>query len=357
MAFVSADRVRETSTTTGTGTYSLAGAASGFRTFVAGVGNGNKCHYLATDGTDWELGLGTVTDATPDTLARTRVLKSSNADAAVSWGAGSKTISCVPIAAAIRDVVTPRGHRFGLLISNNGTDANNDIDIATGEAMDESGEVLMVLTSPLTKRLDAAWAVGTDQGGLNTGAEAANTWYEVMLIYRQDTGVVDVMFTTAANRDTLPAGYTHKRHLAWIRNNASSNILAFTQDAQETAYFTLTTPINDIGVNFTTTATAATLTAPPNCIARIRATNTSNASVNTAFACLIQETRETAVAPDDTVGANSLGVQDIIGCNGGHMELQVDANSQIRYDMEGTTGTPTMDIQTYGWIDRYTRQN
>lgn len=92
MALVHADRVKETSTTTGTGTYSLAGAVTGFRGFVAGIGSTNTCYYCAEDGTDWEVGLGTVTDATPDTLARTTVLASSNAGAAVNWGAGTRTL-------------------------------------------------------------------------------------------------------------------------------------------------------------------------------------------------------------------------------------------------------------------------
>lgn len=92
MALVHADRVKETSTTTGTGTYNLVGAATGFRTFVAGIGTGNTCYYAATDGTDWEVGLGTVTDAAPDTLARTTILASSNAGAAVNWGAGTRTL-------------------------------------------------------------------------------------------------------------------------------------------------------------------------------------------------------------------------------------------------------------------------
>lgn len=355
MAFISADRVRETSTTTGTGSYALAGAVSGFRTFNNGVGVGNTCHYIATDTNgNWELGVGTV--ATSTTLARTQIIASSNSNAAVSWPAGTKTISCGPIAGKLRDVVTPKGYRFGLITSN-GTDATNDINIDAGEAMDESGEVLMQLPLAITKQLDASWAVGSAAGGLNTGAKAANTWYEVLLIYRQDTGVTDVMFSTAANRDTLPANYTHKRHLAWIRTNASSAILGYTQDAQETAYFTLSAAVNDVAVVFTTTATLATLTVPPNCVARIRASNTSNASVNAGLACLIQETRETAGAPDDTTGMNSLGVQDIVGCNGGHMDIQVDANSQIRYDMEAATGSPTLRISTFGWIDRYTRSN
>lgn len=89
-----ADRVKETSTTTGTGAYSLAGAVTGFQTFVAGIGDGNTCYYSATDGTDWEVGLGTVTNGSPDTLARTEILASSNTGSTVDWGAGTRTIFC-----------------------------------------------------------------------------------------------------------------------------------------------------------------------------------------------------------------------------------------------------------------------
>lgn len=94
MALAYADRVQETSTTTGTGTYSLAGAVAGFRTFVAGIGDTNICYYCATDNTDWEVGLGTVTDAATDTLSRTTILASSNAGAAVNWAAGTRNIFC-----------------------------------------------------------------------------------------------------------------------------------------------------------------------------------------------------------------------------------------------------------------------
>ena len=72
MALVLNDRVKETSTTTGTGTLDLAGASVGFVTFVAGIGNSNTTYYaINAQGTsNWEVGIGTVTDATPDTLAR-----------------------------------------------------------------------------------------------------------------------------------------------------------------------------------------------------------------------------------------------------------------------------------------------
>lgn len=96
MALVLADRVKETSTTTGTGTFSLSGASNGFESFVTGVGNGNTTYYAIVNSSlnEWEVGLGTVTDATPDTLARTTVLASSNADAAVNFGSGTKDVFC-----------------------------------------------------------------------------------------------------------------------------------------------------------------------------------------------------------------------------------------------------------------------
>ena len=90
MALVVADRVQETTTTTGTGTYTLAGAKDGFQSFAA-VGDGNTTYYACTDGTDYEVGIGTYT-ATGTTLARTTIIESSNSDAAVNWGAGEKDI-------------------------------------------------------------------------------------------------------------------------------------------------------------------------------------------------------------------------------------------------------------------------
>lgn len=96
--FKNADRVRETSTTTGTGPYSLAGPVTGFRGFVAGVGDGNHCDYVADEGADFEFGMGLVTDGAPDTLARTAIFGSSNGGAAVNWGAGTRRIYCAPLA-------------------------------------------------------------------------------------------------------------------------------------------------------------------------------------------------------------------------------------------------------------------
>ena len=109
MAFVLNDRVKETTTTTGTGTINLAGAATGFETFVAGIGNSNVTYYcIAGQGTaEFEVGIGTVTDASPDTLSRTTILSSSNSDSAVDFSAGTKDVFCtLPASKTIRELDT-----------------------------------------------------------------------------------------------------------------------------------------------------------------------------------------------------------------------------------------------------------
>ena len=97
MPYAKANRVFETTTTTGTGSLSLAGAITGFQTFVSGIGDGNTCHYEINNGTDWEVGIGTVTAGSPDVLSRDTVLESTNADAKVNWGSGTKNVFvCFP---------------------------------------------------------------------------------------------------------------------------------------------------------------------------------------------------------------------------------------------------------------------
>ena len=90
MALVLKDRVKETTTTTSTGTYTLGGAVTGYQAFSV-VGDGNTTYYTVTDGTDWEVGIGTYT-LSGTTLSRDTILASSNSGNAVSWSAGSKDV-------------------------------------------------------------------------------------------------------------------------------------------------------------------------------------------------------------------------------------------------------------------------
>ena len=92
MALVLKDRVKEQTTTTGTGTVTLGGAISGFDTF-ASVGNGNTTYYaiVSQSANEWEVGIGTYT-ASGTTLSRDTILESSNSDSAVNFSAGTKDV-------------------------------------------------------------------------------------------------------------------------------------------------------------------------------------------------------------------------------------------------------------------------
>lgn len=248
---------------------------------------------------------------------------------------------------AIKNFLAPQGHLYGLTMSN-AADANNDITIAAGECTAEGGGEVLTLAASITKRLDAGWAVGDAQGGINTGSEANSTWYEVHLIKRVDTGVVDAMFTTTANRATLPANYTKQRRIGWIRNDGSGNILAFTQVDD---HFTLTTPINDVSATATASTTSRTITVPPRSIARLRVACLGNTSVNAGNAIVFRELVETDTAPTTSNGFNSIGSGDFAVIGAGHIELRVDASSQIADRAITATGSMAYDISTFGWID------
>jgi hypothetical protein len=90
MALVLADRVQEVTTTTGTGTVTLAGATTGFQSFSV-IGNGNTTYYTISGGSEWEVGIGTYTSS-GTTLSRDTVLASSNGGSLVSFSAGSKNV-------------------------------------------------------------------------------------------------------------------------------------------------------------------------------------------------------------------------------------------------------------------------
>jgi hypothetical protein len=180
----------------------------------------------------------------------------------------------------------------GLTLSNNATDATNDIDIAIGGCTDSTGTEIMDLTSGITKRLDAGWSVGTNQGGLDTGSKANSTWYYLYVIKRLDTNVTDVIFSVSPTSPTLPANYSTFRKIGAVRTSGAGAILAFYQVGTE---FFLKTFVNDISVtNLSTSRVAYTITAPPN----TKATLMLRGFKSSAYSILFTSINDTDQTPD-----------------------------------------------------------
>lgn len=140
---------------------------------------------------------------------------------------GTGWVISAPFAAS----ALPLGYISGLSLANDGTDAAHDVVIATGEARDGANATNMVLGAALTKQIDAAWAVGTDAGGLDgtestPGTPDASTIYYVWLIKRSDTGVVDALFSESGTAPTMPTNYDSKRLLGFVVTDGSANIIA-----------------------------------------------------------------------------------------------------------------------------------
>ena len=203
MALVIADRVKETTTTTGTGTINLAGAASGFQSFVSGVGNSNTTFYTIEDANGaWEIGIGTITDASPDTLARTTVLATSNGDTTkITLSSGTHT-----------DYGTyPAGKAVYLDASGNlshTVDISSDTNLAGGTGITLTGDTLSTTDSEIVHDNLSGFVANehidwtTDQG--STNIHAGNY---------TDTNTMGSGFTVSATTDTTATTITEGEDL------------------------------------------------------------------------------------------------------------------------------------------------
>ena len=129
----------------------------------------------------------------------------------------------------------------GLQISH-AADTDHDLTVAVGECRDETNTYDLHLAAAMTKRVDAAWAVGSGSGGLDTGSVAL-AWYHVFLIMKDSDGSIDVLFSTQPITPTMPAGYTYRRRIGSRRTNASANWVQTVQYGDKVIYLT---PIEDV---------------------------------------------------------------------------------------------------------------
>lgn len=241
----------------------------------------------------------------------------------------------------------PQNAITGLKLSNNVTDANNDLDIAIGRALAVEADYNLILTSALIKQLDAVWAVGTNQGGLDTGSKANSTWYHVWVIGRVDTHVVDVLFSTSATAPTMPANYTKKRRIGAVKTDSSSNLIQFLQYGDEFRW--LSPPALDVDVsNLTTSRSDYTLASVPLGLVVESIINivTSGAAARVIY---VSNTNLTDVNPSLTVTPLGQVFSTSTNTGGGVVRALTNTSAQISAEANGTN--TVFKVAVLGWID------
>lgn len=271
-------------------------------------------------------------DGASDVSNATGVLATANG------GTGASTVD----AARANLGLSALGFIYGLTLANNASDANNDIDIAVGRAASGNG-VMMVLGSALTKRLDASWVAGTNQGGLDTGSKANSTWYHMYLISNGTT--VDVLFSTSASSPTMPSGYTEKRRIGSVYTDSSGNITAFYQVGNE---FYWKTPLLSISGGGSTAGALFTVGTPLgiSTLALIYGTaqNTDAANIRRIITSPSVNNLDPATYCNAGAGRSSLTIEIAFS-----LQVRTDTSSQLRLRTTANAGNIT--IYTEGWVD------
>ncbi|MND34757.1 hypothetical protein D3C80_253790 [compost metagenome] len=234
------------------------------------------------------------------------------------------------------------GYIYGLTLSNNVADAVNDIDIAAGaSASDGAVPYLMSRDASITKRLDALWAVGTNNGGLDAGT-VTNTTYHVWLIQRSDTGVVDALFSLSATSPTMPTNYDRKRRIGSILRSGGT-ILQFMQRGDQ---FDLITNVVQRSSTAAFPAGPLTLTTPLG----ISVQPIFDSQQQQNVAGNVQTRYSTIGKTPVTYCVTSLALEIDVNCPKGG--VFTNTSSQIQFEVEILSGSLILNaLSLTGWID------
>lgn len=245
---------------------------------------------------------------------------------------------------------------YGLTYANGngagGGDLTNDITIFAGGAMDATGAYFMP-GSQLTKQLDAAWAVGSAAGGLDTGS-IGNSDYHIWMIARSDTGVVDYLFSLSSTAPTMPANYDFKRLIGWFKR-VGGTIVAFTTYETEGGGIELawTTPTLDVNLANTLTTTRRTdAVKGPLTFSTIAHLRAGVYDATTAFDAIVCCPDETDTAPSSV---SAPGISFPQGTNRNWMEKRIRTSSAGL--IAARAGLATVDLYTvitlgFNWARR-----
>lgn len=233
------------------------------------------------------------------------------------------------------------GYLNGLTMSTAG--ASTTMAIAAGVAVDRTGTDFMKLAAAISKTT-AAWAVGTGNGGLDTGAIAASTWYHFHLIKRPDTGVVDVLFSLSPTAPTLPANYTLSRRIGSMSTSASSQWNKFYQDGDTFWWDSPFADMSNVAIA-DTVAHIVALSVPLGIAVTAIATCFYGNAVGVILYFSSPSTADVAAsAVNFTLQGAASGVNAFTP-----LRILTDASRQIRYRAGGAAGN--LYVNTFGWVD------
>jgi hypothetical protein len=246
---------------------------------------------------------------------------------------------------------TTRGAVFSpkiVLSQSNVTDPNNDIDVAAGGSFDQTNFVGWG-TGAKTKRLDVAWAAGTNQGGLDTGTKASDTFYYIYAIYNPTTNADDIIFTATLGSPTLPSGYTYFAYKGTLKTDGGGNILEYWQSGNK---FNLKTPVLDYSSTVDSTRSLITLPTMPLGIEVEGIFNgRKQGSSQNLYMC---SPKASDLAPSETV-APLATIQNISGIASGEIwgfgPIVIGTNTSQQIAVRGSTSPDNIWVVTLGWID------
>jgi hypothetical protein len=229
---------------------------------------------------------------------------------------------------------------------SNGTDASYDIDFTAGnfDFDDQSGQATL---SAITKQIDAAWAEGTNAGGLDTGTVAADTFYYLFAIYNPTTQTSDALFSASKTSPTLPSGYTKKKYVGCVLTDGLGNIVGFRQVGNRFYYNQI---FLDIPSGLApTTPTNKTLTVPPNTLAMTTTAYEHDTTVVYILFLLVP-----TFFPNKTISSTNftfrIGNPDLVQqSNDWSWDILVDSNSQVSIHQSHHSGV--ISLRTLGFID------
>lgn len=250
----------------------------------------------------------------------------------------------------------PRGCIDGCTISNNGSDATNDIDIAAGVCRDSTNTVDITVPALTGKQLDANWAAGSSAGMRNSGAGIANGTYHIWAVRTAASATADIYAHTSATAATVltalqaesgGSSYAYLRRIGSILRESAA-IVAFTQNGD--IFHRKSTAADISASNPGTSAVTRTLSVPTGIkvTARVYAGIASGGSAPSAI--LLTDLDET----DEAVVAGTLAnfaVNSSVSVSGGLFEVVTNTSGQIRSRISASAADIALKITTRGWRD------